>query len=281
MSRAEFLDYLSRAVAEEWISVGEAQDLLAAYDAGTLDLMALPMPLPVALAPTTPEEGEEAWLALLVFGALALFLIGAPLVPTRLPPLAAAERLGVSEALKTEFGETVGRHATEVAKNRNILVWQQGMETSVRDHLLQQAQLGAGRPLTPSELATLDRKIREELGALARFAEEQSAKQIAGRPLSEGAIRSRSQLYAGTGQATYYQQAEAGAGAGVVVDYISRDAPTTCSPCLRAQNEGPYLPGDSASPYPGSVCLGRGRCYCRRVERYDPAAYERLAGRAA
>ncbi len=67
-------------------------------------------------------------------------------------------------------------------------------------------------------------------------------------------------------------------GRGWVVDYISRDDVRTCTNCLEAQRQGPYLPGQG--PMPGAVCLGRHRCRCRREYRYDPVMYARLTGAA-
>lgn len=69
---------------------------------------------------------------------------------------------------------------------------------------------------------------------------------------------------------------ESGAEAGYVVDYRAVDDRGTCDPCLQAEQNGPYLANEG--PMPAAVCLGRGRCRCRRELVYDPAAYARLRG---
>lgn len=144
--------------------------------------------------------------------------------------------------------------------------------------------LGAGRGLTASELAVVDARVRAQLAYLSRFADEVALRrldEVPLAPLSEEAVGARLSLYGGEARASFYAARERDAAGGYVVDYVAADDGGTCSPCLRAMINSPYLPDDVDTPYPGRVCRGRGRCRCRRELRYAPDEHRALAARAA
>lgn len=79
-------------------------------------------------------------------------------------------------------------------------------------------------------------------------------------------IAARANSYLGDGWGAFFRGEEANLSPNFwVVDYIARDDPITCTPCIQAQLGGPYLPGEG--PFPGEVCFGRGACRCIRTPR--------------
>src|SRR5690606_361524 len=139
-----------------------------------------------------------------------------------------------------------------------------------------QMAAGAGRALTRDQLRLLDELVRGQESWLYRFAGEIAARRAVGRPFSAGYLAGRSRQYGGVGWQAYWQAEEGNhAEYGIVVVYRSRDDGYTCSPCLAAERDGPYLPA-SPHPWPGEVCLGRGYCRCELEYIYDPVIYEQL-----
>jgi hypothetical protein len=62
---------------------------------------------------------------------------------------------------------------------------------------------------------------------------------------------------------------------GWVAEYVAIGDSHTCRPCADAAAKKYFLL--SRGPFPGSVCKGQARCRCRRIPRYLPQEYQRLA----
>jgi hypothetical protein len=168
-----------------------------------------------------------------------------------------------------------------------ITGWHRWMIALVIGHLAQQAILGNHGRLTPTDVDRLDRTARRETRYLLRFADDVALAALSGKPLSEKAIVSRSEMYAGVGRAEFYQGIERHPELwprprteapdenlvdGWVAEFVALDDESTCDPCHDAQGFYPV----STGPFPGLVCLGRSRCRCRRVLRYLPRIYAQL-----
>jgi hypothetical protein len=173
------------------------------------------------------------------------------------------------ETLQTDFERIVDELATHA--EADLPNWGREMGTAIEGYLIAQATAAKGRALLPSELLDIERDtIRTQMDYFAGFRED-----LGRNEHTRDYISARSKLYAGAGRALWYRIAEADAADGWVVDYISVDDSGTCSPCINAEANGPYLFGEG--PYPGEVCLGRGRCRCQRQPRFDLAAWEKLS----
>lgn len=152
--------------------------------------------------------------------------------------------------------------------------WFERMTAALHSHTVAQFSLGVGRSLLPTESLALAEALRFHQEKLEGFARDVVRAVETNRPMSVEAVASRSSLYGGVGRAVWYRGDELGAPPGIVIDYVSRDDAGTCEPCLIAEDESPYLPGEG--PYPGAVCKGRGRCRCERTPRPSFADYARL-----
>jgi len=173
------------------------------------------------------------------------------------------------ETLQTDF-ERIVEELARIAQI-NIPDWERQMANAIEGYLIAQATAARGRALLPSELLEIERdQIATQMDYLAGFRQD-----LESEPRTEDYISSRSKLYAGAGRALWYRIAEMDAPDGWVVDYHSVDDSGTCSPCVSAESDGPYLFGHG--PFPGEVCLGRGRCRCQRQPRFDLAAWEALS----
>lgn len=183
-----------------------------------------------------------------------------------------------SAQIRDQLQNGFARYVTRLAKValRDVDRWEERMKRAVRNHFTAQAIVARRRGLLPSEMLELGRgPLKTQLDYVTNFAKDIRAANRLKRPLKEGYIASRSKLYSGAARGIYYRMNEEGTKAGFVIDYISRDDQGTCSPCLVAEQKGPYLPGEG--PYPGEVCLGRGHCRCERRERKSQAAWQRLS----
>ena len=251
MTRDEFLAFLARLVMDDEIDEEEAADMLRRFDAGRLRL---DPPLP-------PERmNVEASAA-----AMALAL------------LAAGRRGGrIFEELRAEYDAEVRRLAEQQARGRlTVAAWQALLWDAVQGHTLAQAVAGGGRP-DAATLAAIRQDLTTQGGYLSRFADVVARGVMVGAALSVAAVAARSIQYGAAGWAWHFKAREQGFARGYVIDYVAKDDERTCTPCLEAEEGGPYLPGEG--PQPGEVCEGGGNCRCERVERYDLAAWRELAG---
>jgi hypothetical protein len=187
------------------------------------------------------------------------------------------QRETTRDALQDAFDEETRRLASSAALARSleeVEPWLLRMAAATATHSLAQFALGAGRSLMPSEYLAVGDLVGFDWSKLDDFAALIFEKASADDAVSANYVAARSQLYGGTGRALWYAGDELGAGFGVVIDYFSRDDAGTCSPCLIAEEESPYLPGEG--PFPGMVCKGRGRCRCYRQPRDSMTEYLRL-----
>lgn len=259
MTRDELIEYLARAVADGLMTEEEAQQIVADFDAGLLDVPLGGLPLD----PADDRRGLDDVLAAALALLAALALSG--------------ER--AREALRDQYEATVEQLAEDLtAGELTVAQWQVAMGEAVRLHLVAQALAGGEGELTPEEWAAIGAAAAVQTAYLSRFADNLLALVLLGGTLTLGWIVNRAVQYAGVGWEAWFRAHERGVEGqrGVVVDYEARDDGSTCEPCLRAEAGSPYLVG--TGPYPGQVCRGRGRCRCRRVERYDLAAWRRLTG---
>lgn len=266
MTRAEFLAYLARAVADPNIRLTETEavGLLRDFDAGLIAASDLPLPLDQAVRGLTRDDLERIMIALSGGGLLG------------------RNRTRARDRLREAFGREARQRATRLAADDLTLSqWQADTRDAVREHIAGQAILGAGNITGVVRLlADLDRSAREQTAYVSRFADAIMAGALLGATWSVAALASRSISYAGVAWAWFTRARENdGDRMGWVVDYIAKDDNRTCGPCSRAADGGPYLLGEG--PIPGQICLGGGACRCERRERYDPDVYTRLARRVA
>lgn len=289
MDREELIGILERLVRSGRITTEEAGEILAKFDRGELTEDDLPL-----------SDGDS--LILILFPQLYLALQSRYLLLASLP---ARVRYDERFTIAGDFFTDAERLAARLASTGNYRQFQQDAMEAIRNTLVRQLVLGKSAQLTSAEVARaragtltpeeiqaiarrivtqgdIDRLSEEALtqsAYLKRFMDQAAAAEAAGKPFSEAYITNRFQLYGGAGIGVFYKTIEAPLGPGWVVDYISRDDQWTCSPCLRSEEEGPYLPGEG--PMPGVVCLGKRRCRCHRQPRFDRETYDRLIRRAA
>lgn len=191
--------------------------------------------------------------------------------------LSRAAREALRDDLQEAFDVTSRRLARELPAAPDleaVQAWFERTTAAIHSHSLAQFSLGVGRSLLPSESLTVAQELLFHQTRLEAFAADVLSKSLAERSMSVEAIAARAQLYGGVGRALWYRGDELSAPPGIVIDYASRDDAGTCEPCLIAEDESPYLPGEG--PYPGDVCKGRGRCRCERTPRQSFADYARL-----
>ena len=276
MTRDEFIDLLARLVADGDLTELDAQDLLAQFDAG--EITDVPSVLPTPEAIREPKDDNRGVALVLLLALLATY--GRP----QLRPLPPRTSAALANAIQDQFAARVADLAARFGAGDIILTeWQRRMLDEVEQHVLQQMYLGNGQSaLTQAQVERLRTIVQEQGAYLQRFADQTALRIGQGTPFSEAYIANRGRLYGGIIRDEYFRSSEeAGAargdyGAGWVVDYRAVDDRNTCSPCYQAEQAGPYLVGEG--PMPGTVCLGGGSCRCERVPRYDPAAYNLLAG---
>lgn len=230
----------------------------------------------------TDEEREKLIALLAQFGLLALsFLFAASssavLLFFLLRLLQRQPEFGSFDAIKEQARETLQTDFERIVDNlaeratTDLPTWGREMESIVSGYLIAQATAAKGRALLPSELLEIERdQIRAQVDYLAGFLQDLKQQEY-----TRDYVAARAKLYAGAGRALWYRIAEADDPRGWVVDYESVDDAGTCSPCINAEMNGPYLFGER--PFPGEVCLGRGRCRCRRQSRFDITAWEKLS----
>lgn len=251
MSRAEFLQFLTRLARDDFLTEREAGVLLRRFDRGEIDDALLPLPLAEAITDPTEDDARRALALLLAIGFLG-------------------HRL--REVLQDRF-----IRRARALKLRSVREWQRAAKDLVTQNILQQAIAGSGK--RAANLARFSAPIKRQLAYLSRTTDEISARLLMERALSEKAIGHRLAMNASAGREAWFRAHEADLGEGYVVDYESRDDDRTCSPCLDAELGSPYLPTEG--PFPAGICLGRGFCRCRRVERFAPAEARQLRREAA
>lgn len=265
------IDLLTRAVRDGTLTEAEAVTLLKQYGRRGVrvrdNLLSLPASEAIAtrLLPLDIERGEIRARSLLGLGENARI--------TRLSDAVKARAVDAAQArFEREAKSLAGRLANG---SLSVREWHAKQGALTIQHMVEQATLGAGRRLTPSELARLAPEVQKQTLYLSRFADKVSVSKLAGQPMSAEAVASRAQLYAGAARGEHYKAKEQQQGDGYIYEYISRDDGGTCSNCYTASRNGPYLAG--VGPMPGQVCRGRGRCRCRREARYAPEEAARIA----
>lgn len=254
MTREQFVSFLGQAVRDGVIAAADARMLLTLYDAGDIDPAALPLPTEDAI---TPIDTSAAL-------ALLLLLIGG----TAVSRLTDRQREDARERLQDWYQEQADQIAgTEPLEN--VRGWHLAQRAALLTYL--GAMWISAGGVQPERLRRLAQVQQAYLG---RFADEAGINAINGTPFASRYVARRAALYGGSGRGLWYQTYETTYRKNVVVDYISEDDKWVCDPCLKAEAQGPYLPG--TGPMPGQICEGRDRCRCRRESRVDPVAYQRL-----
>ena len=271
MTRADLLQFLVRCVRDSILTERQAAELLQAFDEGTLDPADLP---------TQQEDSDLAPVILSATAALVAIIrrLGYPVSEIRLI-IPDVVQTGLKEALRADFTARSRAIALQLERTGNVAAWQRSMGNLIKRNVVENAIAGAGRALTPSEIAALRPMIQEQMAFLGRFADKIALGKVTGKPMSTGAIAARAETYGRMGLAveSFFKEASGDFGFGWVAEYIAVDDGGTCGPCHAAQ--GDYLSGEG--PHPGELCFGGMRCRCHREMRYDPASYTRLTGEVA
>ncbi len=261
--RDRFIEYLARLVGDSLITEAQAVGFLQNYDDGEIDQLDLP------LAPD--EMGDDSNLEQIAL-LLLLLLRGKPFPQPTVPAFAKAV-----DTVQDDFEEQAISLADQYSSGAaSVSTWQKGMLGAIATYAMQQIMLG-NRSVAPGreQLARFDVILREEAAFLSRFADRIAAGSLIENPLSDAQIAARSILYGGTGRGEAFRAGEQSMSSeGWIFDYISRDDRYTCYACTDAARRGPYLANQG--PMPGQVCLGRSRCRCVRLPRYDLDAYRQL-----
>lgn len=181
-----------------------------------------------------------------------------------------------SDRLLADFDGAARLLARRLASGQiDLRTWQIAFLQEVRRAVVGQYRLGYGARSLPeggrlrpggypdprSPIGRLDQSLLLQGAYIGRFADQMATAAAAGQPLSEAQIAARSALYGGAARAEFYRAAERARPEDTLWEYRARDDGGTCGPCLSAR--GVYPSGEG--PYPGSVCLGRSHCRCRRV----------------
>lgn len=184
---------------------------------------------------------------------------------------------GIEDRIQDAFEASVRRLTTSYARGSiSLAEFHTGMQQRIAVHTVEQVLAGAKRNLpTADQYRRIQSVLDKQSAHLSKFMDEVAVNRAQGKPLSVAQIRSRAESYSGSGRAEFSRAAEGNFGEGWIALYEAIDDKGTCGPCLGAEAGSPYAL--SAGPMPGELCLGRGRCRCRRVLRYDPATYRRLA----
>jgi len=258
MNREELVERLEMLVRVRIISIIEAQAIVELFDNGDITDEELPLPY--------GDVGEFTKL---------LDFIGQRLFSFALLGRSFRSRIETSfdfiERHNSRAGEIVSRLTRQ---DRGVRNWHRNMSETISVHLVEMATFGNGRILGRAQLTSLEPVMLEQASFLARFADELAFRRLIGRPMSQGRILDRSRQYASRGIEQFYRFMEGSYIRGVVVDYIPVDDGGTCFPCHSSGLEGPYLPGQG--PFPGLICVAKGKCRCRRVPRFDIATWRAL-----
>lgn len=289
MSKDDFLGLIAAGLADGTLTPGQAEELMLAYEAGELPLDDPPLKSEDAIR----RPGFPFYL--LAIGWMISEIRTGPGYPLsdrsvshnvrdQLRGTTPAQRLAFANRLQDRFEEEAARISRQyLTQQISLQSWQRMTGDMIDRHLIGQTMLGyQTASLTPNQLARLEVLIMRQRAFLSRFADTITIRRMLGSPFTDAAMLRRIRSYSGAGRGEYFRTSEIAAagsgegGEGWVYDYISQDDDNTCSRCIEAEENSPYLPGQG--PYPGSVCLGAGACRCERVARYDPATYRILGG---
>ncbi len=192
-------------------------------------------------------------------------------------PMVRSRREAIANRLQTKLEKSASRFARlATKKGSRTRTAQRYFKREVRIYMLQMAIAGKGSPLTPSELRRLEKKIMKQEQYLQKFCDKISVNRMKKTPLSVNAIRSQAELYAGQGRAEFFRFAgKTDATGNTVEKYVAvAGACRNCQP----HNGKYFLPG--SGPMPGEICLGKGRCRCRRVQEDNARIAKRLKAAA-
>lgn len=171
--------------------------------------------------------------------------------------LSGRRSLTLRDAIQNVFEEYVARLAR--LADADPEGWFERMGRAVRNQLVAQHSFAIRRKPLPSELIRIaNGPLADQQKFLRRFKADLPG-------MSRAAVAKRSALYSGAGRAEWFRARELDESENTVVDYVALDDKVTCVSCFRAEEEGPYKPGEG--PFPGEVCLGRGSCRCKRELR--------------
>ena len=262
MNREELITRLALLEVEGKITLEEARELLAQFDAGWLNPSDLPL---------TREEERQ----ILLTGFLAI-TGGAYLNEVR--KRLRAQRNKPGRFVVVEFYEENLEPLAGIFSRSDpeINRWHESMARVVMDNAHAMAEAGIGRRLFEHEHERITRGVRSQLGYLERFADEVAFRKLIGRPMSEKAIFDRSRQYGGFAIGQFYRFAEslfAGV-VGYVARYIPKDDNGTCAPCHEAGQITFFLPG--TGPMPGEICVAKGKCRCERKIEFNIVEYDKL-----
>lgn len=260
IAREELRQRLGFLVGEGKLTPGEMRQVLELYDQGDIG--------PYSLALSTDASSRDVFAQRRQPGF-------------RVEGYTRGQRQRRAAALVDQFHEAVDKHSETLSRGA-ISTWQRKMRDTIAVYMVKQEQLALGRALTAVEEAGLQARFNRQAAYLQSFADQMMAQRILDETelmaeFTTKNVKQRARQYAGSGYASFYRVSEQGMEPGVVIEYFARDDGGTCSPCLEAQERGPYLPGEG--PMPGDVCLGRGHCRCEREPVLDMAAYLSLGGR--
>ena len=258
MTRAEFLKFLHRSVADEFMTEDEAADLLVRFERGEINESVLPLTVAASIDELDEEDMQAALDELSGekkrHGVLPLIVLSA-----------FAVRAKARERLQDKFRDDSAVLAKKLVETGNTAEFQSAMKSLVKVHTVQQALVGAGRELDANEINQLSDEIVQDLAYLARWSDEIAARNLLGREFSGPAAEARAKLYAGRGRAQWFKFALAEEEG--LVDFVALDDDNTCQECLDADRNGPYQASDPSIPLPGDVCRGGGNCRCELVPR--------------
>jgi hypothetical protein len=185
MNREQFLDALAVLVQRHeetdgavGISQAEAADLIQLYDGGAIDPDQLPLPFDEATrGPQAQLTLDRAAETVAVEAASMATIEQTGVVPAAALNAAQESRTRIAQEAMEVFDRDVRSLAQDVVEGSiRGRDWHSQMLVNLRQHLLQQAQLGKGSPLTPDEISALQDVMREEAEFLKRFADEVAAR---------------------------------------------------------------------------------------------------------
>lgn len=286
MTREELAALLRLLVDTGRLTAADAAELLRLFDAGDLDLTHLPVLPPLVDRPLTARDAAVALQEVAVrlpdnVAAAILTQATQPIQHGTPPAVRTFQRKRLRNSFRGDMQRTIARYAQAVAQGGDVATWQAAMQRELRAYYARQMTAGLGRPLTADEMARVGQMAVQQEAYLYRFAGEIAARRGLGRPLSLDYINARAQQYQAPGWAAWFEGNETveARGDGYIVHYRCVDDPRSCGPCIDAENNGPYLPGQG--PYPGTICRGQGHCRCERETVFDMEAWQRLTERAA
>lgn len=284
MTREELGSLLRLLVDTGRITAADAATMVVRFDLGELAQADLPVPLSQMPGRLTPMEL-----------ATAMQSVAVRLTPKQAEPFLAAAtkpvtietppevkeflRNRLASHFRADYDRKVAAYTKALADGGDVAFWHKKMQLENHAYIARMATAGHGRPLTVAEVDKVSQIAIVQQGYLYRFSGEIAARRAIGSDFSEPYLQARIRQYGGAGWQSFWEAAETAKTLGqdgYIVHYQSADSPTTCSPCIDAQNNGPYRAG-SSYPRPGEVCKGRGLCKCTLRFEYAPDTWKELA----